>query len=55
MNNLIDNIIDELENEGVKLLQPVESNIYHHATYEDADREKIKKALLKAFEKSLGD
>ena len=53
MKNLTDHIIDELETDGIFLHENVEGNIYHHETFQDADRDKVKIAISRAITKSL--
>ena len=53
MKNLTDHIIDELESDGIFLHENFEGNIYHHPTFQDADRDKVKTSIARAITKSL--
>ena len=53
MKTLLDQILDEFEDAGIYLHEDVESNIYHHETFQTADRDKVREALSKAITKSL--
>lgn len=54
MKNLLDNIIDELEASGIKLLEEFDDKgLYYHPVYQEADRNKLREAISKAIEKSM--
>ena len=53
LKNLIDNIIDELELAGISLLEDNGTDYDYHQNYCEADREKVKRALSRAFAKSI--
>lgn len=53
MKNLLDNIIDEMEDAGIKLLEERNDCLSYHQTYDEADRNKIREAISKAIAKSL--